>query len=91
MPENATGDIPDIVTTEYVRSLTGPTDQFLCRLQDNWPTLRFKGFRIRDMISNITLVDVPVEEIEDEANLNEADDPSKRLIKYHFGPDFLHL
>ena len=53
--------------------------------------MSFKGFRIRDMVSNITLVDVPIDDIEENQNLNEADDPSKRLIKYHFGPDFLHL
>lgn len=53
--------------------------------------MAFKGFRIRDMISNITLVDVPIDEIEDGANLEAEDDPSKRLIKYHFGPDFLRL
>ena len=55
--------VPDEVTPEYVRSLTAPTDRFLCRLSDNWAKLSFKGFRIRDMISNITLVDVPVAEI----------------------------
>lgn len=43
------------------------------------------------MISNITLVDVPVDDIIDEDNLEEMDDPTKRLIKYHFGPDFLQL
>ncbi len=43
------------------------------------------------MVSNITLVDVPIDDIEEESNLNEADDPTKRLIKYHFGPDFLQL
>lgn len=43
------------------------------------------------MISNITLVDVPLADIESEGNLNEEDDPTKRLIKYHFGPDFLRL
>jgi len=43
------------------------------------------------MISNITLVDVPLDDIEAESNLSEADDPTKRLIKYHFGPDFLML
>ena len=79
------------MTTEYVRSLTGPTDGFLCRLSDNWPKMQFKGFKIRDMISNITLVDVPIEELENEEDLSEADDPTKRLIKYHFGPDFLRL
>lgn len=28
--------------------------------------MTFKGFRIRDMISNITLVDVPIDEIEND-------------------------
>jgi len=83
--------VPDDVTTDYVRSLTGPTSGFLCRLADNTPKMQFKGFKIRDMISNITLVDVPIEELESEEDLSEADDPTKRLIKYHFGPDFLRL
>ena len=57
---------PDEVTIEYVRQLTAPTEQFLCRLSDNWAKMSFKGFRIRDMISNITLVDVPIDEIEND-------------------------
>jgi hypothetical protein len=89
MAEYAAKSVPDVVTPDFVRSLTAPTDQFLCRLADNSPKLQFKGFRIRDMVSNITLVDVPIDDIEDDSNLNEADDPTKRLIKYHFGPDFL--
>ena len=91
-PQNG-GDfeVPETVTPDFVRSLTGPTPQFLCSLTDNWARMQFKGFRIRDMISNITLVDVPIDEIEDEANISDQDDPTKRLIKYHFGPDFLHL
>ncbi len=82
---------PEDITPAFVRSLNAPTEQFLCRLADNTPKLQFKGFRIRDMVSNITLVDVPIDDIEEESNLNEADDPTKRLIKYHFGPDFLQL
>ena len=42
------------------------------------------------MVSNITLVDVPEDDVEND-NLNEEDDPTKRLIKYHLGPDFLEL
>ena len=80
---------PEIITPDYVKSLTAPTDVFLCKLADNWPKLSFKGFKIRDMISNITLVDVPTDEIEDESQLTDDDDPTKRQIKYHFGPDFL--
>ena len=87
---SAYGDQP-LITPEYVQTLTGPTDQFLVRLSENWPRFTFKGFHIRDMISNITLVDVPAEEITDEQLLSENDDPSMRLIKYHLGPDFLRL
>ena len=61
----------DEVTPDYVRALTAPTDQFLCRLQDNWAKMAFKGFRIRDMISNIVLVDVPIDEIDDATALQE--------------------
>jgi len=43
------------------------------------------------MVSNITLVEVPDDD-EDLNVDNEFDeDPSKRLIKYHLGPDFLQL
>ena len=42
------------------------------------------------MISNITLVEVPDDDIENE-DLSDEDDPSKRMIKYHLGPDFLYL
>ena len=90
MAEAATA-VPDEVTPDYVRSLTGPTDAFLCRLSDNWAKMAFKGFKIRDMISNIMLVDVPIDDIQGEESLEDQDDPSKRLIKYHFGPDFLQL
>ena len=40
---------------------------------------------------NLTLVDVPNEDMTDEELLSDNDDPTKRLIKYHLGPDFLHL
>ena len=51
------------VTPEEVQALTGPTEGFLCRLADNWPKLSFRGFSIRDMVSNIKLVDVPQDDI----------------------------
>ena len=47
------------VTPEQVRALSEPTDQFLCKLSDNWGGMKFRGFKIRDMVSNITLVEVP--------------------------------
>ena len=84
-------DIPEVITPEFVQGLKGPTNRFLCKLSDNTPKFAFKGFKIRDIPSNITLVDVPADEIENEEELNEDDDPTKRLIKYHLGPDFLRL
>ena len=47
-----------MITAEYVSNLTEPTDKFLCKGSDNWPKFKFKGFKIRDMISKITLVEV---------------------------------
>ena len=75
-------------TPDDIRKLNQPTDVFLCKLSDNWPALKFKGFKIRDMISNLTLVEVPED---DTADLSDDQDPTKRLIKYHLGPDFLYL
>ena len=69
--------------------MTNPTDKFLCKLSDNWPKFKFGGFKIRDMISKITLVDVP--EQDNEADISDEDDPNTRVIKYHLGPDFLKL
>ena len=43
------------------------------------------------MISNITLVEVGDDEMQGEEAFTDNDDPSTRLIKYHLGPDFLHL
>ena len=80
---------PDDITFEYVNSLELPTDRFLCKLSDNTPKFKFAGFKIRDMMSKITLVEVPDDG--DDAKLNDDDDPSERVIKYHLGPDFLML
>ncbi len=78
------------ISPDYIRSLNMPTERFLCRLSDNWANLRFGGFRIRDMISGITLVEVQDDDIDNDS-VNDTDDPSTRVIKYHLGPDFLRL
>ena len=77
-------------TPEEVKSLTSPTEKFLCSLRDNNYNIKFGAFKIRDMISGAVLVDVS----EDDLDLNiteEMDDPKVRLVKYHFGPDFFML
>ena len=70
-------------------NLMEPTDRFLCKLNDNWPKFKFGGFRIRDMVSKLVLVDVPEQEVDNDVSDN--DDPTTRVIKYHLGPDFLKL
>ena len=84
------GQVPDV---SYVKALKQPTDKFLCKLSDNIYKIQFGAFRIRDMDSGITLVDVSAEEVAvDEEQLKQIeDDPKTRLVKYHFGPDFLRL
>ena len=77
------------VTPDYVKTLTEPTDRFLCKLDDNWPKFKFGGFKIRDCVSNIVLVEVPEQDVDND--LSDADDPNSRVIKYHLGPEFLHL
>ena len=78
------------ITPDFVKTLTNPTDKFLCKISDNWPSLRFGGFKIRDMISGYTLVEVQDEDVDND-NIKDTDDPSTRVIKYHLGPDFLRL
>ena len=51
-------------TPDDILKLKAPTEKFLCKLDDNWPNFQFKGFKIRDMVSNITLVEVPESETE---------------------------
>ena len=81
------------ITADVVKNLQEPTEKFLCKLTDNWPSLRFGGFKIRDIISGYTLVEVHDDEVDngDGGTISDQDDPSTRVIKYHLGPDFLRL
>jgi hypothetical protein len=78
------------VTPDYVRGLIEPTAKFLCSLKDNTFGVKFGAFRIRDMDSGFILVDVSEQDVSDVVT-PEMDDPKIRLVKYHFGPDFLRL
>lgn len=73
----------------YVKTLTEPTSSFLCKLSDNEFHIKFGAFRIRDMVSKQVLVDVRESDLD--SNVSDAMDPKTRLLKYHFGPDFLEL
>ncbi|CAD8078476.1 unnamed protein product [Paramecium primaurelia] len=80
------------VTPAYVKSLTGPTANFLCPVSANIYNIQFLKFRIRDMDSGQVLFEVerdpdeqPIENIPVEYQ-DEA-----RRIKYQFGPQFFEL
>lgn len=76
-------------TPDLIRTLTEPTAKFLCALKDNEYDIKFGAFRIREMDSGITLVDVRDGDLD--TNISDEMDPTTRLLKYHFGPDFLGL
>jgi len=76
-------------TPDFIKTLTAPTAKFLCALKDNTFDIKFGAFRLRDMVSGFTLVDVRESDLD--GNITEEMDPSVRLLKYHFGPDFLEL
>ena len=78
------------VSPDLVRTLTGPTEKFQCSLLDNTYKIKFGAFRVRDMTSGVVLVDVKDDEL-DTVVTEEMDDPTIRLVKYHFGPDFFSL
>ena len=52
--------------------------------------MKFGGFRIRDIVSGITLVDIQDDDIDNDS-MKDTDDTFTRVIKYHLGPDFLKL
>jgi hypothetical protein len=45
-------------TPDYIKTLNAPTAKFLCTLKDNVFDIKFGAFRLRDMVSGFTLVDV---------------------------------
>ncbi|CAK92995.1 unnamed protein product (macronuclear) [Paramecium tetraurelia] len=89
------------VTTEYVRSLNGITQDFLCPVNANIYNIQFLKFRIRDMDSGQTLFEVERDQDEEpigkiinqtqQENLPPEYQDEARRIKYHFGPQFFEL
>ena len=46
------------ITIEYVKSLTTPSEKFLCSLSDNIYDIKFLSFRVRDLDSGFVLFEV---------------------------------
>ena len=85
------------ITKDYVRSLTAPTEKFLCPLSANEYKIQFLTFRIRDLDKNKKIFEV-VREPEAEEDLVFDDDlfePEQlhelRSIKYEMSTEFLDI
>jgi GMP-PDE, delta subunit. len=85
------------ITPEYVLSLKGPTDHFLCPLSANTYKIRFLAFKLRDMDSGQVLFEignpnVTEEDLQEEEEVKIDDnDEASRTIRYQFGPSFFKL
>jgi len=80
-----------MATPDYVRSLTGPTEGFLCPLIANDKGIDFCSFRVRTLDEGCagTLFEVARPEGVPAPPIETLDDNS-RFIRYHFGPEFLN-
>ena len=77
---------------EAARNLKVPSKQFYCKPSDNTYNIQFLRYKIRDVDSGITLVDIKDESPKGDIEINEDDIPEEdRLLRYQFGPDFLQL
>lgn len=83
---------PFVATPEYVRTLTKPTDTFLCPLIANDKGIDFVGFRVRTLDEGCQRVLFEVNRPEGipKPPIETLDDNS-RFIRYHFGPEFLDV
>ncbi|CAE8605778.1 unnamed protein product, partial [Polarella glacialis] len=81
------------VTPDYVQSLTGPTDGFLCNISDNIYNINFVAFKIRQVNegSEVVLFEVTSPEGAEAPPPAVDGDDSSRFIRYHFGPEFLDI
>ena len=82
--------ISNNVTIDEIRELKRPTDIFMCKLSDNVYKVEFLKYRIRDMVSKLTLVEIDNEEGKLDELPDEITDEDRKL-KYKFGPDFLEF
>ena len=85
------------ITPEYVQTLSWPTEDFLCSLEDNIYGIEFVGFKIRtiqDDGGSHTVFEVgpeaDPEDMDEEVDV-QPEDEDGRKIWYKFGPDFLNF
>ena len=82
---------PETFDVDVARTMTAPTKQYLCKLSDNTYNIQFLRYKIRDVDSGITLVDIQDDAPEDLAVNEDLIQDEDRILRYQFGPDFLEL
>lgn len=78
----------EVITPEYVNSLTEPSEGFLCPLSANKYGINFTSFKIRAVEDGSEQVLFEVGKGPDAAAQLPSCD-ADRFIQYHFGPAFL--
>jgi hypothetical protein len=81
----------DSVTPDSVLGFTKATDDFLCPLSANDVGIEFVYFKVRDLDSGIMLFEIRKEPEDPPGEDEPIDEAASRTIRYHFGPEFLHL
>ncbi len=65
---NTKQDLPELsydqITPDILKNLQEPTEKFLCKFSENWPHIRFVGFKSRDIETGHTLVKVKDDEVD---------------------------
>jgi hypothetical protein len=74
------------LTPEACLNFTEPTSDFLCPLSANEFGIEFLYFKVRDLDSGQTIVEILKSELD-----QPPIDDQQRLIRLHFGPEFLQL
>jgi hypothetical protein len=70
--------------------LEGPTNSFIGPIKDKKYGINFGAFRMRDIESGHVLFEVSGDDRDNDIDESTLADEDK-IIKYHFGPDFLEL
>mmetsp|Transcript_26642 Transcript_26642/g.47934 ORF Transcript_26642/g.47934 Transcript_26642/m.47934 type:complete len:189 (+) Transcript_26642:993-1559(+) len=78
------------VTPDKVLAFTRATEDFLCPLSANEFGIEFVYFKVRDLDSGILLFEIR-KEADEVPSEEPVDEVASRTIRYHFGPEFLHL
>ncbi|XP_026990540.1 protein unc-119 homolog B [Tachysurus fulvidraco] len=79
----------DPVTPQYVLTLAGYTQDYLCSPEDNIYNIRFSRFKIRDLERGSVILDLKRHCPTEIKDVMETE--AGRFIQYHFTPSFLNL